>query len=60
MQSSVDFVKVGVCEAKANAINRVEVVEDGVMKLRGKVQKGVILGRLWLCLRDWFIVHNRV
>lgn len=60
MQSSVDFVKVGVCESEANAIDRVEVVKDGVMKLSGEVQQRVILWWLGLSLRNRLVVHDRV
>jgi hypothetical protein len=56
----VNLVKVGVGEAEANAVDRVEVIKNGVVKLRRKIQQGMILGRLWLSLRNWLVVHNRV
>lgn len=60
MHSSMDFVKVGVCESEANAVDGVEVVKDGVMKLCGEVQQRVILWWLGLSLRNGLIVHDRV
>jgi hypothetical protein len=56
----VNFVKVGVGKAKANAVDGVEVVENGVMELRRKIKQGVVLGGLGLSLWDRLIVHNRV
>jgi hypothetical protein len=60
VQSSVDFVKVGVCEAETNAVDGVKVVKDGVMKLCGEVQQRVILWWLGLSLRNGLVVHDRV
>lgn len=37
VKSSVNFVEVGVCEAEANAVNGIKVIEYGVMKLRRKI-----------------------
>lgn len=60
VQSSMDFVKVGVCESEANAVDGVEVVKDGVVKLCGEVQQCVILWWLGLSLRNGLVVHDRV
>lgn len=37
VESSVNFVEVGVCEAEANAVNGIKVIKYGVMELRGKI-----------------------
>jgi hypothetical protein len=37
VKPSVDFIEVGVCEAEANAVNGIKVVEYGVMELRRKI-----------------------
>jgi len=56
----MNFVKVGVGKAKANAVDGVEVVENGIMELRRKIKQSVVLGGLGLSLWDRLIVHNRV
>lgn len=60
MQPAVNIIKVGVCEAKAYAVDGVEKVKNIVVKFRGKIEKGEILAGQGLAWAWGLIIHHRV
>lgn len=58
--TAVDVIQLGVCKAETCAIDGVEEVKDGVVKLGRKVDKGEASRRARLVRRLWLLVRDRV